>query len=152
MKPYSKTTNPLKIDRIEKAVALIESGKVMEAGQGVFRVFTERFNGAYTVTLTTCDCPDFEETKEPCKHLWAAIGATAAMLISGIRKAESVTTLEAIGKAYAAAMKAMPQVFANIARSEYRMRYDALMASDEELMILIKPQPKSNGSFNGIEI
>ncbi len=160
MTKYNKTSKTIKTDRIEKAISLIESGKVYSQSNGTFRVLTERFAGGYTVTLTTCDCPDFEqratvEDSAPCKHQWAAIGATAAMLIGDIRKAATLTVLEATGKEYADAMKAMPQVFAAIARSEYRTRKDALTAErrdDEEIAILIKPQPKSNGNYGGIEI
>ncbi len=160
MKPYTKTTNTNKTDRIEKAIALIEQGKVYSQSNGTFRVLTERFNGGYTVTLNSCDCVDFEqrqtvEDSAPGKHQWAAIGATAAMLIGDIRKAASLSALEATGKEYSGAMTALPQVFVNIARSEYRARKDALTKAsreDEEIAILIKPQPKSNGNYNGIEI
>jgi hypothetical protein len=157
MKRYTKPTNTNKTDRIEKAIALIESGKVYSQGNGAFRVLTERVAGGYTVTLTSCDCADFEQRNAegdstPCKHQWAAIGATAAMLIGDIRKAQSITALEATGKQYADAMATLPQVFVNIARSEYRTNKDALTKADEDLQILIKPQPKSNGTCNGIEI
>ncbi len=160
MTRYTKTTYSHKTDRIEKAIALIETGKVYSHHNGTFRVLTERFAGGYTVTLTSCDCPDFEqrqtvEDSAPCKHQWAAIGATAAMLIGDIRKAESISALVAIGKQYADAIATLPQVFVNIARSEYRTRKDALTKAshdDEEIAILIKPQPKSNGTYGGIEI
>jgi hypothetical protein len=160
MTKYSKTSKTIKTDRIEKAIALIGQGKVYSQSNGTFRVLTERFAGGYTITLTSCDCADFEGRKDkgdtsPCKHQWAAIGATAAMLIGDIRKAATLTAREATGKQYADAMTSLPQVFANIARSEYRARKDALTAQsrdDEEIAILIKPQPKSNGTYNGIEI
>src|SRR5437870_1973307 len=134
MKPYTKATNTNKTDRIEKAIELIETGKVYSRTNGTFGVLTERFAGGYTVTLTSCDCADFEQSKEkgnlsPCKHQWAAIGATAAMLIGDIRKADSIAALEATGKQYADAMTTLPQVFVNIARSEYRTRHDALTAA-----------------------
>lgn len=146
-------------DKISKAIELIETGKIYNQSNGIFRVLTERFAGGYTVTLTSCDCADFEQRlakgdNEPCKHQWAAIGATAAMLIGDIRKADSLTALQAIGKQYADAMATLPEVFVNIARSEYRMRRAALTAksNDEEIAILIKPQPKSLGSYGAIEI
>jgi hypothetical protein len=168
-------------DRIAKAVELIESGKVYKHTDNTFRVLTERFAGGYTVTLTSCDCADFESRKAtdntPCKHQWAAIGATAAMLIDSIRKAESITALLTIGKQYADAMATLPQAFVTIARNEYRARHCELSSTkggnsgnntpkstvkapvtlkashiDESGMMLIKPQPKSNGTYNGIEI
>jgi hypothetical protein len=159
MTKYTKTPRTNKTDRIEKAIELIETGKVYSRTDGTFGVLTERFAGGYTVTLTSCDCADFEGRKAtdntPCKHQWAAIGATAAMLIGDIRKAESITVLESAGKQYADAMATMPDAFVEIARTEYRTRKDALTKAsrdDEALQILIKPQPKSNGSYNGIEI
>jgi hypothetical protein len=159
MKTYTKPTTPNKTDRIEKAIALTEQGKVYKHTDNTFRVLTERFAGGYTVTPDKCDCADFEQHNErkevtPCKHQWAAIGATAAMLIGDIRKADSITALQAIGKQYADAMATLPEVFVNIARSEYRKRQDELTKADkdDELMILIKPQPQSRGSYCGIEI
>ncbi|MBI3653681.1 MAG: SWIM zinc finger family protein [Acidobacteria bacterium] len=160
MKPYINSTYTNKTDRIEKAVALIEQGKVYSHHNGTFRVLTERFAGGYTVTLTSCDCDDFEQRQAagdnaPCKHQWAAIGATAAMLIADLRKAATLAALEATGKQYARAMTTLPEVFKGIARSEYRKRYDALAAESREdarLEILIKPQPKSNGTYGAIEI
>ncbi|MBI3652980.1 MAG: hypothetical protein HY231_18295 [Acidobacteria bacterium] len=153
---YTSTTANSKTDRIEKAIALIEQGKVYSQAEGIFRVLTERFAGGYTVTLTGCDCADFEQRQgagdnAPCKHQWAAIGATAARLIADLRKAATLAALEAIGKQYAEAMTNLPEVFKGIARSEYRKRKDAL-ANDEALQILIKPQPKSNGTYGAIEI
>jgi hypothetical protein len=142
-------------DRIAKAIVLIESGKVYSQSNGSFRVLTDRFAGGYTVTLTSCDCADYVQHNEhgadnPCKHQWAAIGATAALLIDGIRKADSIASLEAIGKQYADAMATLPEAFVAIARNEYRKRHAALITDGVE--ILIKPQPKSNGTYNGIEI
>jgi predicted nucleic acid-binding Zn finger protein len=158
MKPYKMTPAINKTDRVEKAVAIIEQGKVYTHTNGTFRVLTERFAGGYTVTTISCDCDDFTinlKGQEPCKHMWAAIGATAARLIQAIRKAETLKALEATGLHYANAMTTLPDVFVNIARTEYRNRYDYLVAEshkDERLAILIKPQPKSNGHYNGIEI
>jgi hypothetical protein len=157
---YTKTTHTNKTDRIEKAINIIESGKVYNHTNGTFRVMTERFAGGYTVTLNSCDCFDFEQRQAegdntPCKHQWAAIGATAAMLIGDIRKAVTLAALEATGKQYAEAMATLPEVFVRIARSEYRKRKEALIAAsreDEEIAILIKPQPKSNGTYGAIEI
>jgi hypothetical protein len=157
MTTYNKTPKAGKTDRIEKAIALIEQGKIYSQGNGTFRVLTERFAGGYTVTLTSCDCADFEQRQAegnntPCKHQWAAIGATAAMLIGDIRKAETVAALEATGKQFADAMAALPEVFKKIARSEYRKRKEALSRNEAPLQILIKPQSKSNGNYGGIEI
>jgi hypothetical protein len=170
-------------DRIAKAVELIETGKVYKHTDNTFRVLTERFAGGYTVTLTSCDCADFEQRKEsdpsPCKHQWAAIGATATMLIDGIRKAESIPALTTIGKAYADAMANLPEAFVKIAREEYRAKHCELSSGKNgnsgnsspaakrtvkasvkatvthihsSGMMLIKPQPKSNGNYGGIEI
>jgi hypothetical protein len=172
-------------DRIAKAVELIETGKVYKHTDNTFRVLTERFAGGYTVTLTSCDCADFESRKTtdptPCKHQWAAIGATAAMLIDEIRKAESVAALESIGKAYADAMANLPEAFVKIARNEYRAKHCELSAIKTNTnsgngsanpakrtvkasvkadvthvnsfgLMFIKPQPKFGGSYNGIEI
>jgi hypothetical protein len=135
---------------------LIEQGKVMTANNGTFRVLTERFAGGYTVTLTSCDCADFEARQAtdptPCKHQWAAIGTTAAMLIGDIRRATTLPELITIGKTYADAMSTLPEAFVKIARNEYRTRRDTLSHKDEEISILIKPQPKSNGNYGGVEI
>jgi hypothetical protein len=172
-------------DRIAKAVELIETGKVWKHTDNTFRVLTERFAGGYTVTINTCDCADFETRKDtdpiPCKHQWAAIGATAAMLIDEIRKAESVAALESIGKQYADAMANLPEAFVKIARNEYRAKHCELIAVKTNTnggkgsanpakrtvkasvkanvthihssgLMLIKSQPKSSGSYNGIEI
>jgi hypothetical protein len=152
----------MKTDRIQKAIELIEAGKIWKDKDGTFRVFTDRINNAYTVTPSNCDCADFEQRQvtgdfspSPCKHQWAAIGATAAMLIGDIRKADSLNRLQAIGKTYADAMRTLPDVFVNVARKEYKARQCELVSQsreDEEIAILIKPQPRSNGSYNGIEI
>jgi hypothetical protein len=103
MKTYTKPTTPNNPDRIEKAIALIEQGKVYPRTDSTFGVLTERFAGGYTVTLTSCDCADFELRKEkgnlsPCKHQWAAIGATSDMLIHDIRQTMTLAQLTATGK------------------------------------------------------
>jgi hypothetical protein len=160
MKTYTKPTTPNKTDRIEKAIALIEQGKVYKHTDNTFHVLTERFAGGYTVTLTSCDCTDFEQRIEkgdlsPCKHQWAAIGATAALLIQDIRQTMTLAELTAIGKQYADAMRTLPEPFISAARKEYKTRQHALIAPtlrEEMKSILIKPQPKSNGTYNGIEI
>ncbi len=158
MKNLHSNSNQHKTDRIENAIALIENGKVWQQGEGIYRVFTDRFAGAYTVTSTSCDCHDFTETlkgQSACKHIWAAVAADAAMLVHAIRISQTYTDLENLGKAYAQALKALPQAFVEIARSEYRARRDALASErrrDEENAVLIKPQPKSNGRYGAIEI
>lgn len=159
MKPYTAPTENNKTDRIEKAIAIIEQGRIWQRIEGVFCVFTERMNLPYTVTINSCDCADFEQRQAndptPCKHQWAAIGSTAALLICDIRKAQSLTTLQAVDKTYADAMSLLPDAFISVARKEYKARQCELTAQshdDEALQILIKPQPKSNGNYNGIEI
>ena len=137
-------------DRITRAVELIEKGKIYKQDNNTFRVFTERQNVPYTVTLTSCDC---EDRAEICKHRWAAIGATAALLISEIRQAGSLSALQSIGQQYSDAMKSLPDAFVIIARKEYRAKQCELTScGNVSSQILIKPQPKSNGHYNGIEI
>jgi hypothetical protein len=160
MKPYTRPSNPNNPDRIEKAIALIEQGKVYSHHNGTFRVLTDRFAGGYTVTLTSCDCTDFEQRKErgdlsPCKHQWAAIGATAALLIHDIRLAQTLAELTAIGRQYKDAMQSLPEPFISAARKEYKTRQHALIAPtlrDEMKAILIKPQPKQGGTYGAVEI
>lgn len=141
------------VSRIKKAIELIESGAVTPMTDGKWSVRTERMNVQYTVTLTSCDCYDFTETLKgaaPCKHLWAAIGGTSALLISEIHAASSVTELETVGRKYADAMQNIHDAFKRIARDEYKARHNAL--TGKAGMILAQPQPKSNGRYNGIEI
>jgi SWIM zinc finger len=152
-----KTSN--QIARIEKAIELIESGAVTPMTGGRYSVRTERMNIQYTVTMTSCDCYDFTETlkgESPCKHMWAAIGATAALSISEIHNAKSVSELESVGRKYADAMKSMHESFVKIARSEYKSRHCALTSrtngSGNAGEMLVKPQPKSNGRYCGIEV
>lgn len=133
MATYTPTTAKGKLDRIERAVQLIEAGSVWTHHRGVYRVFSDRMNNAYTVTPDGCDCFDYTETlkrEQPCKHLWAAIGATAALLIHAIRQAQTLDQLEATGKAHAEAMRQLPAAFVNIARAEYRRRFEALTTAD----------------------
>lgn len=139
-----KTAN--QISRIKKAIELIESGAVTPLTNGRYGVRTERMNIQYTVTLTGCDCFDFTETlksQAPCKHMWAAIGATAVMLISEIHSANSITELESIGRNYAYAMSGLHEAFKRVARDEYKKRHDELRAT-LHAEILVKPQPVSN--------
>lgn len=147
---------PNQTTRIKKAIELIESGAVTPMTQGRYSVRTERMNIQYTVTMTGCDCFDFTETlkgEAPCKHMWAAIGATAAMLISEIHKAASLIELESIGRKYADAMQNMHESFKRIARDEYKRCHEDLRTKHGDFgMLLVKPQPKSNGRFGGIEI
>ncbi|MGA9773661.1 MAG: hypothetical protein WBV94_31815 [Blastocatellia bacterium] len=145
---------PNQVSRIQKAIELIESGAVTPMTAGKWSVRTERMNIQYTVTLTGCDCFDFTETLKsasPCKHMWAAIGATAAMLISEIHTAKSVSELEATGRKYSDAMQSIHESFKRIARDEYKKRHEELRPKPQA-EILVKPQPKSNGRYNGIEI
>lgn len=120
---------PNQIARIKKAIELIESAAVTPLTNGRYGVRTERMNIQYTVTITGCDCFDFTETlkgESPCKHMWAAIGATAAMLISEIHTAKSITELESVGKKYADAMQNIYEAFKRIARDEYKKRHGEL--------------------------
>ena len=160
---------PNQTSRIQKAIALIESGAVTPMSEGCYAVRTERMNIQYTVTLTGCNCFDFTETLKgaaPCKHMWAAIGATAAVLISEIHTAQTITELESVGRKYSDAMQNIHESFKRIAREEYKARHAVLTAfrkSDPPCQpapavktrpvdILVKPQPKSNGRYEGIEI
>ena len=148
---------PNQIARIQKAIELIEFGAVTPLTNGRYGVRTERMNIQYTVTLTSCDCFDFTETlkgESPCKHMWAAIGATAAMLISEIHTAQSVTELESVGRKYADAMKNLHESFVKIARNEYKARHCELTSrvSGNAGEMLVRPEPKSNGRYCGIEI
>jgi predicted nucleic acid-binding Zn finger protein len=145
---------PNQISRIQKAIELIESGAVTPLTNGRYGVRTERMNIQYTVTITSCDCFDFTETlkgESPCKHIWAAIGAAAAMLISEIHTAQTISELEAVGHRYSDAMQNIHESFKRIAREEYKKRYGELRPK-LQAEILVKPQPKSNGRYNGIEI
>jgi hypothetical protein len=140
----------LRTDRIQKAIALIEQGKIFKQAEGVYRVFTDRQNVPYTVTAESCDC---EDKAAICKHRWAAIAGDAAILIQAIRECQSIGDLENLGKAYAHGLKSLPEVFVKIARSEYRMKCNTFASrNDEANAVLVKPQPKSNGHVNGIEI
>jgi hypothetical protein len=170
-------------DRIAKALELIESGKVYKHTDNTFHVLTERFADSYTVTINSCDCAGFESRKATdstsCKHQWAAIGATAALLIDAIRKAETLAMLPVIRKQYADAMAIMPDAFVRIAGNEYRARHCELNSAkqggnpaapvtqkrtikapvtlkashiDESGMMVIKPQSKPSASYNGIEL
>jgi hypothetical protein len=148
MKPLNQ------IERIKKAIKLIESGAVTPMTEGRYSVRTERMNIQYTVTITSCDGFDFTETlkgESPCKHMWAAIGATAAVRISEIHTASSVAELDRVGLKYADAMKGLHESFVKIARSEYKARHNALRVTPLA-EILVKPQPTSNRRYCGIEI
>lgn len=145
---------PNQTSRIQKAIELIESGAVTPMSNGRYAVRTERMNIQYSVTITGCDCFDFTEVLKgasPCKHMWAAIGATAALLISEIHAAKSITELEATGRKYSDAMANIHESFKRIARDEYKKRHDELSPKTRP-EILVKPQPKSNGRYGGIEI
>lgn len=56
MKSYTPTQQNAKLDRIGRAVDLINSGAIFEHHKGVWRVLTDRFAGGYTVGNGTCDC------------------------------------------------------------------------------------------------
>lgn len=150
-------------DRIERAAKLIESGYVTPMGEGRWHVQSDAQAMGYRVTLADgCHCHDYTETlkrESPCKHLWAAIGATAALLIHDLRQAATVGELDRIGRLYAEGMKALPEAFVKVARAEYKRRYCQLTQPTKEqrrtaeaAAILVKPQPKSLGCINGIEI
>lgn len=148
------------LKRIEKAIEIIESGKVWQHKDGGFRVFTERMTGAYSVSVDSCDCEDFEQRRAskdngPCKHLWATTGAMAALLVNEIGKAQSLDALRIVGEKYADAIRKLPAAFVSVARLAYRARQDEIIEQsreDEKISILIKPQPKSNGNYYGVEI
>jgi len=113
-------------------------------------------NNAYTVTAQGCDCGDFEsrhiDDQTPCKHQWATLGATAAKLVGELRKARTIPRLEAAGRRFQQAMESCPALFVALARTEYRKCLELLREDQAAIQILIKPQPKSNGTYNGIEI
>jgi len=128
-------------------------------GEGRWHVESDTQAFGYCVTLADgCYCYDYTDTlnkTSPCKHLWAAIGAMAAMLIHDIRQADTVGQLVRIGHLYAEGMKGLPEAFVKVARAEYKRRYTELTKASraaEAAAILIKPQPRSLGRVGGIEI
>ncbi len=162
MKSYN-STNPTatKTDRIEKAVQLINNGSTFEHKSGVWKVYTDRQNIPYTVENNTCDCFDFTETlkgESPCKHIWSVIGASVAMMIHDLRQAKNRAELDSVVATYREAIKDAPVAYVRVARAEYARLRDAFKAeskerrADEEKAVLIKSQPKSNGTYGGIEI
>ncbi len=147
-----------KIDRIERAARLIEQGRVTAMGESRWHVQSDAQATGYLVTQTECTCFDFTETlkrQEPCKHIWAAVGATAALLIHDLRRASTLAELERVSKGYTVEMRALPAAFVRVARAEYAKKHDSLRAEsrrDEANAIMLKPQPKSNGRVGAIEI
>lgn len=153
MQSYHDRKTRSKTDRIERAARLIEQGKVTPIGEGRWHVQSDAQSTGYIVTPTECTCFDFTETlkcQDPCKHIWAAVGASAALMIHHIRRAQTITELERASKGFSADTH-MPDAFARAARAEYAKRRDALRR-DEAAAILVKPQPRSNGRVGAIEI
>jgi hypothetical protein len=169
------------IERIEKATILIQSGLVESAGSGRWLVRSQsKASASYTVTAEHCECYDSRLSGNVCKHRWAACGAIAAMLISEIESAKTITELENTGLIYSGPMMEMGEAFASVARAMYRRRHCELTGCSfdhtnhsnnapsapaatrsaqrtssreaEARAILVKPQPRSLGRINGIEI
>ena len=76
-------------------------------------------------------------------------GPEAALLIVAIRKTQNITELADVALRYADAMKFLPDGFVSVARAEYRKQRESITRPPN---VLVKPQPKSNGHYNGIEI
>jgi hypothetical protein len=106
-------------DSIERAVQLIKAGAVTPIGEGRFQVRGDCQGVGYTVSVDHCTCDDSEGTGQVCEHRWAAIGASAALLIHDIRGAETTGELEQVRSSYADAMRAMPEAYAVAAWKEY---------------------------------
>jgi hypothetical protein len=150
------------VNRITKAVKLIEANAVTPMGEGKFHVLSDAQSIGYSVTPTACQCPDFILHQRPCKHMWAAIGGVVALLISDILNAKSLDELIQAHKPYSNELGALPEAFLAIARRYYAARRCELTSGltaeltapikEGELAFLIKSQPKSNGRYNGIEI
>lgn len=49
--------------------------KVMNLDYATGRAKTGGRSKPYTTTLTCCDCPDFQDRKRPCKHMYAVANA-----------------------------------------------------------------------------
>jgi predicted nucleic acid-binding Zn finger protein len=161
MKSYTPTQQNAKLDRIEKAVQLIEAGATFEHKQGVWKVFTDRMNLPYTVENGCCDCYDFTETlkgQSPCKHAWAVVGAAVAMMIHDLRQATNQTALDAVVATYKDAIKSAPDAYVRIARADYARLREGFKAADvqrrrdEANAVLIKSQPQNGARYNGIDI
>ena len=161
MKSYTSKPTTIKIDRIERAVALINSGATFEHKAGIWKVFTDQQNIPYTVKNNTCDCFDFTKTlqgKAPCKHIWAVIGASVAMMIHDLRQATNQTALDAVVTTYKDSIVSAPQAYVIIARAEYARIRDSFKAADvqrrkdEAAAVLIKSQPTTGARYGAIDI
>jgi hypothetical protein len=149
-------SNDLKrqISRVERAIALIQSGAVTPMGEGRWHVQSGAQSTGYIVTQTECPCYD-SERGNVCKHRWACVGADAALLIGDIERAQNTDELERAGHNRATAMHTLPEAFYQVARRLYSVRRCELSSKtrreEEAAAILIKPQPKSNGRVGAIE-
>lgn len=131
-------------DRIERAVRLIEDNAVTSWGEGRFHVRSDSQSIGYIVTCAECSCEDFLRHRQACKHIWVAIGATAALLIRDIRAAKTLAELESVAASYAPSMKSLPAAFVAAARDEYRKRKHELAptGSGENNSTNSRPAPR----------
>src|SRR5258706_13895730 len=123
-RPFTSRNFGRELDRIEKAVELINAKQVQPVSEGLFAVLSqgEQTKYSYGVTLVSCECDDFHFTTELCKHQWASWGAPAAQFIMKIRASYSFKELEAHALRFADSLTTLPANFLAVVREEYRKR------------------------------
>ena len=77
----AKTSYPDEAARIMRGVQIVHNGTMLLHDDGTATVMSSSGDGhAYTVTATSCTCPDATERQMRCKHRWARMLAHRMMI------------------------------------------------------------------------
>lgn len=126
LRHYAETITESKSDRIDKAISLIEAGKVHQVSDALWEVEASKRGRSYEVTALACECADFRFRTEPCKHQWASVGGRAALALRKIWLALDYGALVAVLIEDADGLAATPEEYLADVRCEFRKRAEEL--------------------------
>jgi len=122
MRLYSKAFEESKADRIAKAINIINSGGMIDIGEGLWSV-PGSGKKQYVVSALACQCKDYQYNGGvPCKHQWASVGAKAAKVIWERRFASTKFDLDRATQEAAEALIGVPEPFLAVIRATFRER------------------------------
>ena len=120
----------MKPDRIDRALELIESGKVKSLGHGRYHVESKRQPAGYVCTAIGCTCFDYvQKGTAICKHIWAGPGGHIVRYIGRARKAETIEALQELMNEMSVDRTMIPRVFAVVAREEFMVCRTLILAT-----------------------
>lgn len=114
--------DPATLERVNKGAELISSGSLTWLDDYRFQIDSPDAQEPFVVTIGGCRCFDFVIDQINCEHIWAAIGAAAAILIIEIEGAKSPLELTRLMQSRRRVISSLPDSYADAVWQTSRSR------------------------------